>query len=100
MSALLISVPEAAERLGLRPQTARNWLWQGRFPVPTVTLGRRRLVRVQDLEAFVASLKPEIGAGAPAGDFPAPAAAEPATNPARRGPRRKIRPAVQQGGGL
>jgi len=88
MSALLISVSEAAERLGIAHKTARNWLYQGRFPVPTITLGRRRLVRVQDLEAFVASLTPELEPGVPVVDTPAPAAAE----PARRGPRRKIKP--------
>ena len=92
MSALLISVSEAAERLGIAHKTARNWLYQGRFPVPTITLGRRRLVRVQDLEAFVASLKPALEPGVPAENIPAPAAAEPVSSPARRGPRRKIKP--------
>lgn len=55
---LLVCLDEAAAILGIAPKTARNWLSQGRFPTPTVKVGGKRLVRLSDLEAFVAGLVP------------------------------------------
>lgn len=54
----LISVSDCAGAINITPKTARNWLSMGRFPIPTVKIGGRRMVRVQDLEAFVAGLVP------------------------------------------
>lgn len=53
---LLISYLEVAHKLGIANQTAKNWHTAGKFPIPTFLLGRRRMVRVSDLEAFVDSL--------------------------------------------
>jgi excisionase family DNA binding protein len=53
---LLVSVPEAARCLGIAEKTVRNWMSAGKFPVQTVRLGARRLVRRADLELFVDGL--------------------------------------------
>lgn len=55
-TALLIPYLEGARTIGIANQTAKNWLSAGRFPVATFLIGRRRMVRVSDLEAFVAGL--------------------------------------------
>ncbi len=47
----LLSVKEAANVLGISPPTLRLWTWQGKLAV--VNLGRRRLYRPEDLEAFI-----------------------------------------------
>jgi len=51
----LISLKFAAWRLGIATQTARNWLVQGRFPVPTTKIGRLRMVRKSDVDRFIAA---------------------------------------------
>lgn len=53
---LLISISEAARQLGIAEKTARNWISSDRFPVLTVRLGSRRMVRVIDLQEFVDGL--------------------------------------------
>ena len=59
---LLLSFEDAAKRLGLSAQTLHNWRSAGRLPFPSVRLGGRRLVRLSDLEAFVAGLSCEKAA--------------------------------------
>ncbi len=54
--ALLIPYLEGARTIGIANQTAKNWLSAGRFPIATFLIGRKRMVRVSDLEAFVAGL--------------------------------------------
>jgi excisionase family DNA binding protein len=49
--AKLISVPEAAQRLGISPLTMRAWVRQRRLPV--VRLGRRVLLDPQDVEEYM-----------------------------------------------
>ncbi len=56
LPSLLVSLFDAAHALGIAPKTAEHWVATGRFPVPTHKIGRRRLVRVADLEAYVAGL--------------------------------------------
>lgn len=46
----------AARAIGLSEQTARDKLWQGKFPVQTVKIGRKRLVVVDDLAKYYAEL--------------------------------------------
>jgi excisionase family DNA binding protein len=48
----LISVSEAAQRLGLGMTKLRELIASGE--VPSVVIGKRRLLRPQDLEAFAA----------------------------------------------
>jgi len=47
----LIGIKDAAKTLGISHKTLTNWVWAGRFPY--VKVGRRTLVRVQDLDAFI-----------------------------------------------
>lgn len=63
---VLIPFILAAVACGFAGQTARNLVCQGRFPIPTMMVGRRRFVHVEDLANFVESLrqpKPRRGAG-------------------------------------
>jgi excisionase family DNA binding protein len=47
----LIDVPTAAARLGISRHTVRAWIRAGRLP--HVRLGRRVLLQVTELDAFV-----------------------------------------------
>jgi excisionase family DNA binding protein len=47
----LLSVEEAASKLKLAPKTLRDWLRTGKLP--GVKLGKRWLIREQDLEAAI-----------------------------------------------
>jgi excisionase family DNA binding protein len=49
--AKLISVAEAAQRLGISPLTMRAWVRQRRLPV--VRLGRRVLLDPQEVEEYI-----------------------------------------------
>jgi excisionase family DNA binding protein len=51
---LLLSIVEAAACLGI--SRAHFYEILGQHDLPTVKLGRRRMVRARDLESFVASL--------------------------------------------
>ena len=48
-----VPVDVVAARLGVSPWTVRTWLRQGR--VPFCKVGRRVLVRVDDIEALLAA---------------------------------------------
>lgn len=63
---VLIPFTQAAESVGIAQQTARNQLVSGKFPVPTLEIGTRRFIHIEDLANFVESLrqpKPRRGAG-------------------------------------
>jgi excisionase family DNA binding protein len=60
---LFLSIREAARLLGIEPKTIHKWIGEFRFPVPTYKLGRRRLIRYDELQAFVTSLEPDTPAG-------------------------------------
>lgn len=53
---LLVTPVQAGEYLGWKKQTVYNKLNQERFPVPTVIVDGRRMVRVADLIEFVSKL--------------------------------------------
>lgn len=50
---LYLTIPEAAHLLRIAPQTIRNHIFIGDFPIPTILLCGRRLLRRSDVEAFV-----------------------------------------------
>lgn len=54
---VLIPFTQAAESVGIAQQTARNQLVSGKFPVPTLEIGTRRFIHIQDLANFVESLR-------------------------------------------
>lgn len=49
-----IAVNEAAHRLDIAPDTAYRWIRDGKFPVPTITIGGRRKVHLRTLVDFMA----------------------------------------------
>ncbi len=49
-----VSVRDTADELSIHFATARAWLSKGCFPLPTVSLGSRRVVSLASLAAFVA----------------------------------------------
>jgi predicted DNA-binding transcriptional regulator AlpA len=56
MDCSLISITYAAQILGISCKTARNWLSAGKFPVQTVRIGGRRMLRSIDLIRYVNQL--------------------------------------------
>lgn len=52
MSRLLLSVPEAAEMLGLTPKGL--WTMVGRRDIETVKVGRLRKIPLSAIEAYIA----------------------------------------------
>ena len=60
----LVPVLKAGECLSYAPQTTRNKVHDGSFPVRTVLLGGKRLVKKSDLAAYIDGLgqdKPKRG---------------------------------------
>ncbi|MCJ7544219.1 MAG: helix-turn-helix domain-containing protein [Phycisphaerae bacterium] len=51
----LLSRREAAEYLGLKPQTLATWRVTGRYNLPVVKVGRSVRYRVADLEKWIAA---------------------------------------------
>jgi len=49
----LLTREEAAEYLGVRPNTLAIWMHAGRYDLPVVKIGRAVRYRLEDLEAFV-----------------------------------------------
>lgn len=50
---VLLTIPDVAEVTSMQPQTIRNRLARGDFPIPSLKIGRRRLFRVIDVAAFL-----------------------------------------------
>lgn len=48
---MLVNIQQAARGMGVSPHTIRAWLYQGKLSY--VKLGRRVLLRSEDLEAFI-----------------------------------------------
>jgi len=57
---IYISVPEAADRLGLPVAWLRREVRAGRLP--SITAGRRRLVRLDDVERALSERAASVGA--------------------------------------
>jgi excisionase family DNA binding protein len=51
----LLSRKQAADFLGVKPQTLAAWLCTKRYPLPVVKIGRTVRYRKSDLEAFVSA---------------------------------------------
>ncbi|MDP2762888.1 MAG: hypothetical protein Q8O64_21225 [Sideroxyarcus sp.] len=56
---LLLTPVKAGEALDYKPQTTRNKMTAGKFPVPIVVVDGRKMVRAIDLKQFVDNL-PEM----------------------------------------
>jgi hypothetical protein len=57
-SKLLITPTQAGTAIGYAPQTTFNLLSKQKFPLPVVSVGKRKMVRVSDLIKFVEELHP------------------------------------------
>ena len=53
----MLTIRELSERIGLKPQTIRNQLNCGTFPIKTKRLGRKLLWDIKDVDKFLDSLK-------------------------------------------
>ncbi len=51
MEQRLLGIPQAAQLLGISKHTVRLWIKKGRLPF--IQLGRRILLRADDLHAFI-----------------------------------------------
>lgn len=58
---ILIPFASAAECVGIAVQTARNKLNRNEFPIATLLSGSRRFVHIEDLAAYVESLRESQG---------------------------------------
>jgi len=59
----LLSRKEAAECLGVKPQTLAAWHVTGRYGLPVVKVGRAVRYRLADLERWIASRTIGVAAG-------------------------------------
>lgn len=59
---LLVSFAQSCGMLGMPLQTGRNLVCAGKYPVPTVKIGSRRLVPLDEIEAYVRRLTDEVRA--------------------------------------
>ena len=50
----LLTRVEAAEYLGIRPQTLATWSLSGRYGLPVIRVGRAVRYRLSDLDAWLA----------------------------------------------
>ncbi|HCK82537.1 MAG TPA: helix-turn-helix domain-containing protein [Candidatus Competibacter sp.] len=50
----LLTPEQAADRLGMSPDTLNVWRTTGRYNLPYVKIGRRVKYRASDVEAFIA----------------------------------------------
>jgi hypothetical protein len=86
---LLITVAEAALKLGIKPKTLRNWMSNKENPPPVVRLvvrlGKKPMFRPTDLSFFVDGLVPTAAQKV----TPLQITPPPPPAPARRGPRTK-----------
>jgi len=54
----MLDIKELAIRIGLRPQTIRNKLNCGTFPIKTKKIGRKLLWDIAEVDRFLDGLKP------------------------------------------
>lgn len=58
---ILITFSESANAISMAVQTARNLDAAGKFPIPTHKVGGRRMVRIDDLAAYLDKSAPPAG---------------------------------------
>ncbi|PKN66312.1 MAG: hypothetical protein CVU57_06475 [Deltaproteobacteria bacterium HGW-Deltaproteobacteria-15] len=54
----MLDIKDLATVIGLRPQTIRNKLNCGTFPIKTKKIGRKLLWDIRDVDKFLDALKP------------------------------------------
>lgn len=63
MERRLLGIEELSEYLGIRPQTIRNRLSCGTFPIPAKKVCGRVKFDRKDVEGYLDKLKPNYGIG-------------------------------------
>jgi predicted DNA-binding transcriptional regulator AlpA len=63
MEKRLLGIEELGEYIGIRPQTIRNRLSQGTFPIPAKKICGRVKFERADVEKYLEKLKPRYRAG-------------------------------------
>ena len=53
----MLDISDLATRIGLKPQTIRNKLNCGTFPIKTKKIGRKLLWDIRDVDKFLDSLR-------------------------------------------
>ena len=54
----MLDIKELSTRIGLKPQTIRNKLNCGTFPIKTKKIGRKLLWDLKDVDTFLDNLQP------------------------------------------
>lgn len=54
----MLDINDLSERIGLKPQTIRNKLNCGTFPIKTKKIGQKLLWDIQDVDRFLDGLQP------------------------------------------
>jgi len=70
-AAKVLDLVTAGEWLGIGRSLAYRLAREGRFPVPVLALGRRRVVPKAALERLLQMTEPAVGAGGLVGEAPA-----------------------------
>jgi predicted DNA-binding transcriptional regulator AlpA len=63
MEKRLLGIEELGEYIGIRPQTIRNRLSQGTFPIPAKKICGRVKFERADVEKYLEKLKPQYRPG-------------------------------------
>jgi excisionase family DNA binding protein len=63
----LLSIPEAAQRLGVDPRTVREAI--GRGDIPVTLVGQRLKISARTIDTIIASAVVEVTTAAPVGGF-------------------------------
>jgi len=61
-----VAMPSASQFIGISEKTGRNWLALGRYPLPTIKVGDKRMVPVPALVNWYASQLDDAGVSQPA----------------------------------
>lgn len=68
----LLGIKELSEGIGIKPQTIRNRLSKGTFPIPAIKVCGRVKFKLKEIEKYLSNLKPyyktKVDSGLPNGD--------------------------------
>lgn len=94
----LVTIRQSGLVIGLQPQTSYNLVSRGKFPLPLVDTGGKRMVRVVDIAKYIDSLADPIFIPPAVSQAPAPLIV--VTSPPKKKPGRptKVEQAIRLSG--